>query len=85
MRECSLAVIKDSRAKLLVSESNIGTPMIERDSISHLDMTGGCILNFDCPSLEEPNPFTGSVSLRAIITRLPNPIGCGAGGTTTKR
>ncbi len=62
-----LVVHPGCRANLMVSETNIGTLVINQDSISHLDMTGGCILNVDCPAPEEPNPFTGSVSLRGIF------------------
>lgn len=63
----TLDVFEGCRAKLMVSESNIGTLVIKKNSISHLDMTGGCILNVDCPSPEGSNPFTGSVSLPGVF------------------
>lgn len=69
LEKCDVAqlLVSEHRAELRTKQTNIGVLHLRPDSLQHLEMIGGCLLNINCPSPGERNPFTGTVSFSSDV------------------
>lgn len=69
LEDCDVAQlwINSHRAELTTRDTNIGVLNLQQNALKHFEMVGGCLLNINCPSPHEPNPFTGTVSFSADV------------------
>lgn len=53
--------------RLISINTSIGFLSLSPTCVNHLDVAGGCILNFSCPPPGSENPFTGHVSFKSVF------------------
>src|SRR5713226_3470760 len=53
--------------RLTSTNTSVGLLILRPQCVHHLDVAGGCILNFDCPAPGSDNPFTGHATFTDVF------------------